>query len=279
MPRWRAVSLAALAALALLIAGREAAGKGKGAKEAAEAREHVEKAGRHFDLDEFQKALEEYKEAYRLKADPALLFNIARCHHKLGQREEAASFYGKYLSKAKAAAKGGTVPREELVRRWIAELEGTPDAGAAPDAGPAASVAVAPPAPAHRRFTVIAQASASERDLARQSREAVEQALTKAGHELVSWKTLGDAAARVLGAPPRANDAAWAKAAAKAKLDQVVLCTVENAGLLVGFAKRQYSVEVVSYDASGARTKHFSVELGQPKLDDTMRAAIARELR
>lgn len=52
----------------------------------------------HYNLGEFAQALEQYKRAYRAKPLPAFLFNIAQCHRKLGQHQEAVAMYQSYLA-------------------------------------------------------------------------------------------------------------------------------------------------------------------------------------
>lgn len=52
---------------------------------------------KHYELGEFAPALELYKRAYRVKALPAFLFNVAQCHRKLGQHTEAIAMYQSYL--------------------------------------------------------------------------------------------------------------------------------------------------------------------------------------
>lgn len=52
---------------------------------------------KHYELGEFAPALELYKRAYRIKALPAFLFNIAQCHRKLGQHRDAIAMYQSYL--------------------------------------------------------------------------------------------------------------------------------------------------------------------------------------
>lgn len=49
---------------------------------------------RSTDLSE---ALRLYHLAYQVQADPTLLFNIARMHHRLGQAEEAAKYYQRFI--------------------------------------------------------------------------------------------------------------------------------------------------------------------------------------
>jgi len=52
----------------------------------------------HYSLGEMEQALELYKAAYRIKALPAFLFNIAQCHRKLGHHQEAVTMYQSYLA-------------------------------------------------------------------------------------------------------------------------------------------------------------------------------------
>jgi tetratricopeptide (TPR) repeat protein len=108
--RWMSVgavvlSIASLSSMAF--AGNDAqAAKGR-----------YESGVRHFDLSEYESALVDFKEAYRNKPDPVLLYNIAQCHRRLGHTEEAITFYRSYLRRAPDAKN-----REEVERR-ISELE------------------------------------------------------------------------------------------------------------------------------------------------------------
>ncbi|HEY5937320.1 MAG TPA: hypothetical protein VIU61_21880, partial [Kofleriaceae bacterium] len=52
---------------------------------------------KHYAIGEFAPALELYKRAYRIKALPAFLFNMAQCHRKLGQHKDAIAMYQSYL--------------------------------------------------------------------------------------------------------------------------------------------------------------------------------------
>jgi tetratricopeptide (TPR) repeat protein len=105
--------------------------------EMAEAKQHYAQGSRLFDLAEYEPALREFKEAYRVVGDPAFLFNIAQCHRKLGHTQDAITFYRTYLRRAPNASN-----RPEVERR-IAELERAPAAPPAP-----APPTPAPPAPA-----------------------------------------------------------------------------------------------------------------------------------
>lgn len=50
----------------------------------------------HYDLQEWDQAIAEFKEAYRLRSDAASLFNIAQSYRLKGECAEAASFYKTY---------------------------------------------------------------------------------------------------------------------------------------------------------------------------------------
>jgi len=55
---------------------------------------------KHFDLNEFELALADFKEGYRLKDDPVFLYNIAQCHRLLNHDVEAMRFYKSYLRRS-----------------------------------------------------------------------------------------------------------------------------------------------------------------------------------
>lgn len=71
-----------------------------------------------YDLGEFQKALDAYSEAYRLKPLPGFLFNIAQCHRQLGRSERAGFFYRRYLTLSKEEPSNAA-----LVKELIAEMD------------------------------------------------------------------------------------------------------------------------------------------------------------
>ena len=73
--------------------------KGDPDSDVEKAREHLRKAGVHYDLQEFRKALIEFREAYRLKNDPVILFDMGQCNRKMAHYREAIDFYKSYLRK------------------------------------------------------------------------------------------------------------------------------------------------------------------------------------
>jgi tetratricopeptide (TPR) repeat protein len=81
------------------------------AEDKAAAREAYDMASKHFYLNEFDKALEQYKRAYMNYEDPAFLFNIAQCYRQLGKKDDAVKMYRNYLRRSPAAANRAEVER------------------------------------------------------------------------------------------------------------------------------------------------------------------------
>ena len=65
----------------------------------------------HYNLTEYREALGDFAEAYRLKPDPAFLFNIAQSYRQLGESEKAAQFYRNYLRESPGATNRSDVER------------------------------------------------------------------------------------------------------------------------------------------------------------------------
>jgi tetratricopeptide (TPR) repeat protein len=114
MPSMRIAVLVTLGLVLGLTSGAMAASP---EKNKALAKQHFEAGVSHFDLAEWEQALAEFKEAYRLRSDATFLYNIAQCHRKLGHVDDALTFYKTYLRRAPDAAN-----REKIGRR-ILELE------------------------------------------------------------------------------------------------------------------------------------------------------------
>jgi tetratricopeptide (TPR) repeat protein len=78
---------------ALLLASLAGAAS-PGEKEARAAALEGKKA---FDLGDYAKAIEQYENAYRLKAAPGLLFNLGQSHRKAGNFDRATFYFRRYL--------------------------------------------------------------------------------------------------------------------------------------------------------------------------------------
>lgn len=67
------------------------------AQSASEARAHYEKATSHFAVGEFAEAAAEYQAAYKLKPDPALLYNAAQSYRLANNPDKALILYKNYV--------------------------------------------------------------------------------------------------------------------------------------------------------------------------------------
>jgi tetratricopeptide (TPR) repeat protein len=103
--------------LLLVIAITAAAASTAVADERTSAREHYLNGKKAFELGQFEEAISEYAAAYRLKDDPALLYNLGQAHRLAGHAAEALHFYKVYLNRLPNAPN-----RDEVVTK-IAELE------------------------------------------------------------------------------------------------------------------------------------------------------------
>jgi tetratricopeptide (TPR) repeat protein len=62
-----------------------------------EARHHFEEGTAAFNMGEFARAADEYRDAYRLKHEPAILYNIAQAYRLANNPQQAIFFYRSYL--------------------------------------------------------------------------------------------------------------------------------------------------------------------------------------
>jgi len=134
-----------------------------GADTTAEARAHFQKATAHFAVGEFAEAANEYQAAFKIKSEPALLFDAAQAWRQAGDHKRALVCFRNYVLLF-PHERQVAIAREhiEKLKEAIAAEEkartnpptGTVDPNAAPPpAAPAAPVvaqhaAVTPPAPA-----------------------------------------------------------------------------------------------------------------------------------
>jgi tetratricopeptide (TPR) repeat protein len=82
------------------------------ADDAGAAKRFFVSGSKHFDLGEYNDALNDFKEGYRLKDDPVFLYNIAQCHRLLNQNTDALRAYKTYLRRAPTAPNRGEVERK-----------------------------------------------------------------------------------------------------------------------------------------------------------------------
>jgi tetratricopeptide (TPR) repeat protein len=136
-----AISLALL--LSLSAGALYAQSKGPTKADREKARALFEEGEAYYNIGEFEKALEGYKQAYILSREPALLYNMAQCYRQLGRAEEAIRTYRNFLKELPES------PLRPKVEEFIAELEKpktttpvTPEIK--PDETPASSPASAP---------------------------------------------------------------------------------------------------------------------------------------
>jgi len=122
----------------------------------AQARIHFEKGRTYFEVDEYRKAIEEFKAAHVEKADPAFLYNIAECYRHLGEVHEALVFYRRFLSLSPANDRS-----RPIVERRIAELQAAPDTTPAVRAEPPPEPAKSPSPPSSVQLAVPPVAESS----------------------------------------------------------------------------------------------------------------------
>lgn len=117
------------------------------------AREHYRKATMAFELGAFDEAIGEYEEAYRLKDDPAILYNLGQAHRLAQHSTEALHFYKMYLSKVPDASNRAEVESkiaalQQLVDQQRAATSMPPTAPMRPAVPETATAAAPPPKPA-----------------------------------------------------------------------------------------------------------------------------------
>ena len=81
---------------ALLLAPASAAAQ----DDAAQARQHFDAGVRHFQSGEFRLALDEFRDAYRIRPHPAVLVNIANCYMEINRPVDAAQNFERYMREA-----------------------------------------------------------------------------------------------------------------------------------------------------------------------------------
>jgi tetratricopeptide (TPR) repeat protein len=83
-----------------------------------EARRHYRSGSSAYELGQFDEAIREYTAAYKLKSDPAILYNLGQANRLANHPSEALHFYKMYLSKEPDASN-----RDEVRTKIEALLE------------------------------------------------------------------------------------------------------------------------------------------------------------
>jgi tetratricopeptide (TPR) repeat protein len=133
----RVTSLVLAAALA---AAGPAAAQRSPRERAALSRDAYDSGKKHYNLGEFDRAIELWRQGYEYKDDPMFLYNIAQAYRQKGDHEKAIFFYRAYLREEPRARNRGDVEER------IAELTRLVEAAQTPEAAPP-SEPVSPPEP------------------------------------------------------------------------------------------------------------------------------------
>jgi hypothetical protein len=137
--------------------------EGKGSRE--EARALYDEAVRHYNVAEYDQAIEGFKAAYLITGDPSLLFNVAQSFRLKGDCDEATRFYKNFIRARPERAEEAEIAMNKCESQPRPEKAAEPErkmtlpalpspaapAAAAPVTPPPTSPApttVAPPAPA-----------------------------------------------------------------------------------------------------------------------------------
>lgn len=84
--------------ICLLLVALGPAAKSPSAATVKKAKAHLKQGNAFYDAHEYDAALGEYEESYRLVALPDLFYNMAQCRRFKGDREEAIELYRKYVA-------------------------------------------------------------------------------------------------------------------------------------------------------------------------------------
>ncbi|HZS37402.1 MAG TPA: tetratricopeptide repeat protein [Polyangia bacterium] len=125
-------------AAVLLLCAAAATARGEGDEDAA--RLHFQVGQSYYDEANYGDALKEFREAYRLSKRPALLYNVALCHERLDQFDQAIAALERYLADEPQAQD------RKLIEARIGNLRQRQQARTAP-APPPATVTPMQPAP------------------------------------------------------------------------------------------------------------------------------------
>lgn len=115
-------------------------------------RRHLTRANQMASQGKCRSAIPEFSKAYQMLQDPAILFNRAECHRKLGDNRRAVEDYRTFLEELP------TAPNRRSVEARITELAG----GLHPPLPPPAAADPAPSTPAETRTELPASEPARQ---------------------------------------------------------------------------------------------------------------------
>jgi iron complex outermembrane receptor protein len=103
-------------------------------EDATKARNFYQKGMAHYQLDEYEAAILDWQEGFRLRPAPEFLYNLAQAYRLSRQHDKALSFYRKYLNMAPTAANRPEVERHIAALQKIVaaqqKVTGSPPTGA-----------------------------------------------------------------------------------------------------------------------------------------------------
>jgi tetratricopeptide (TPR) repeat protein len=96
-----------------------------GLDDSAQARWLFDQGMAHFQLEEWDPAIEKWEAGFRLKPVPEFLYNIAQAYRLSKRPEKAISFYQKYLRMAPKTPNRAEVERHIATLKTVVESQGT----------------------------------------------------------------------------------------------------------------------------------------------------------
>jgi len=109
------------------------------AQEIKEMKEHFKAGLTHYSLGEFAEAATDFREAYRIHAEPAILFNIAQTMRQMNDYHHAYFYYAQYLSQRPDAANRSEV--EQFMSAMKGKMDDEDQMKAAQSAAAPAAIA------------------------------------------------------------------------------------------------------------------------------------------
>jgi tetratricopeptide (TPR) repeat protein len=248
------------------------------------ARAHYKAGAAYYQRGKYVDAIREFEQSYELSRKPEILYNLAQCHDKLGQREKVVGYLKRYLKeKPKAEDREG-------VEAWLVNLEKALVAERAANEKAAAEKAAVEKAAAEK---TAAEARAAADKAAAEKRAAEKRAAeaNAAAEKATADKTVAEkqaaearaaaekaAAEKAAGPAPRAVDTvALVKARREAKEAGSTWRVLGDVGVGVGIV----TIIASAIPAALAYTKARNLEdkLGQDQTDPVFTSGLQSDYR